>query len=114
MEKVCRKLIRQTFQISYNEVELLDRRKYAEIMREKTVITICLGSSCYRRGNQTILEVIKNYLTENNLSNDVEFKGQLCTGKCTEGPHISIDGTDYSGLDLNSCLRVLNKHFLKD
>ncbi|MBZ0242251.1 MAG: (2Fe-2S) ferredoxin domain-containing protein [Bacteroidales bacterium] len=82
-------------------------------MKSKTVITICLGSSCYRRGNQTILEVIKNYLTENELSSSVEFKGQLCTDKCTEGPNLTIDETKYSGLDINSIVKVLNHHFYK-
>ncbi len=79
----------------------------------KVVITICLGSSCYRRGNQTILEVIKNYLAEHALGDVVEFKGQLCTGKCTEGPNLSIDDTNYSGLDINSIGKVLDKHFNK-
>lgn len=80
-------------------------------MRKKTVITICLGSSCYRRGNQTILEVIKNFLAENDLSTEVEFKGQLCTGKCTEGPNLSIDDTSYSRLTPDSIIKVLNKQF---
>ncbi|MDY0078249.1 MAG: (2Fe-2S) ferredoxin domain-containing protein [Bacteroidales bacterium] len=80
-------------------------------MKNKTVITICLGSSCYRRGNQTILEVIKNYLAEHDLSKDVEFKGQLCTDKCIEGPNLSIDDTKYSGFDTNSVIKVLNHHF---
>lgn len=80
-------------------------------MSNKTVITICLGSSCYRRGNQTILEVIKNYLAEHDLSNSVEFKGQLCTDKCTEGPNLSIDDKKYSELDVNSIIKVLNNHF---
>lgn len=83
----------------------------AQTMKNKTVITICLGSSCYRRGNQTILEVIKNYLSENDLSKQVEFKGQLCTDKCTEGPNLSIDDIKYSGLDIHSIVKILNNHF---
>lgn len=83
-------------------------------MTNKTVITICLGSSCYRRGNQTILEVIKNYLAENELTDEVEFKGQLCTGKCTEGPNLSINDTNFSGLNPGSVIKVLNNHFFKD
>ncbi len=85
----------------------------AQTMKNKTVITICLGgSSCYRRGgNQTILEVIKNYLSENDLSKQVEFKGQLCTDKCTEGPNLSIDDIKYSELDIHSIIKILNNHF---
>lgn len=80
-------------------------------MKDKTHITICLGSSCYRRGNQTVLEIIKNYLEENSLTNQVEFRGHLCIGKCANGPNLRINDTDYSGLDRNSVIEVLDKHF---
>jgi len=80
-------------------------------MKKKKIITICLGSSCYRRGNQNVLEVIKNFLSENDLLDEVEFKGQLCEGKCTEGPVLIIDETEYCGLDENTVIKVLHKHF---
>ncbi len=82
-------------------------------MNEKPVISICLGSSCYRRGNQFVLEVIKDYLNKNNLKDKVVFKGHLCAGKCMEGPIVSIDNRDYVCVDNDSVIRILDKHLLK-
>lgn len=80
-------------------------------MKAKTIITICLGSSCYRRGNQDVLETIKNYLKEHNLNKKVEFKGHLCTGNCSNGPNIQINDKIYSGVDSNSIIEILDKYF---
>jgi NADH:ubiquinone oxidoreductase subunit E len=60
-------------------------------MSTLTDITVCLGSSCYSRGNREILEIIKNYLKEHQLSNEVFFHGVLCTGHCENGPIIKIN-----------------------
>lgn len=83
-------------------------------MKEKPVISICLGSSCYRRGNQFVLDVVKNYLTEHNLTHDVIFKGHLCAGKCMEGPIITIDNIDYEYIDSISVIRILDNHLMKN
>lgn len=80
-------------------------------MRYKTTISICLGSSCYRRGNQEVLEVIKGYLNEHQLSDQVEFKGHLCTGKCAEGPNLQVDGKEFHHVDRNAVVEILDKHF---
>lgn len=80
-------------------------------MKNKTSIVICLGSSCYRRGNQTVLEVVKNYLSDNHLNDQVEFRGHLCTGNCLDGPNIKINDTKYSGVDSVSIIEILNSHF---
>ena len=80
-------------------------------MKETTVISICLGSSCYRRGNQEVLEVIKKYLSSHKLTDKVEFKGHLCQGKCAEGPNFFINNTGYQKIDRNSVIDILNQHF---
>lgn len=80
-------------------------------MKEKTIISICLGSSCYRRGNQEVLEVIKKYLIANNLTDKVEFKGHLCQGQCEDGPNFYVNGVGYQKIDRNSVIDILNQHF---
>lgn len=83
-------------------------------MKSKTVVTICLGSSCYRRGNQAILEIVKDYLAKNNLESKVEFKGHLCTGNCTKGPNLKIDADEYHRVDENSVIEILNRYFVPE
>lgn len=80
-------------------------------MKPKTCITICLGSACYHRGNQLVLETIKKYLKENHLSDQVEFKGHLCEGNCSKGPNFKLNNKLYSGIDQNSVIEILDKHF---
>ena len=79
-------------------------------MKSKTIISICLGSSCYRRGNQEVLEVVKKYLADHNFADEVEFKGHLCKGQCADGPVIHINGTSYRLVDRNSVIDILDKH----
>ncbi|MEA3317911.1 MAG: NAD(P)H-dependent oxidoreductase subunit E [Bacteroidota bacterium] len=80
-------------------------------MKNNTNITICLGSSCYRRGNQAVLEIIKAYLKENNLKDKVDFKGHLCTGNCLNGPNLKINEEKYFGVSQDSVIEILDKYF---
>ena len=57
----------------------------------KRQIRICLGSSCFSRGNNTNLGAIKKYLSENNLEAEIDFCGHLCEELCSKGPIIRID-----------------------
>jgi NADH:ubiquinone oxidoreductase subunit E len=43
-------------------------------MEEKKEIVICLGSSCFARGNNKNLEFIQEYLKVNDLKAKITFK----------------------------------------
>ena len=55
-------------------------------------ITVCMGSSCFSRGNSTNAEIIQRFLAEKKLTDKVAVKGCLCEGDCKNGPNIRIDG----------------------
>lgn len=63
-----------------------------------TVITICMGSSCFSRGNNINAEIIERFLREHNLIAEVEIQGCLCEGHCKEGPNIKINGELLQGV----------------
>lgn len=65
----------------------------------KLNITVCMGSSCFARGNAQNLEFIENYIKENNLDAEIELSGARCEGKCATGPNITINGTEYNEVD---------------
>ncbi len=67
-------------------------------MEKKINIRLCLGSSCYSRGNDKVLEKIKNYLRSHNLEDQVDFRGSLCCGKCSHGPNLEIDGQKFKAI----------------
>lgn len=62
-------------------------------------ITVCMGSSCFARGNDKNLEFIENYINENGLSAEIDLAGTRCEGKCLTGPNIIIDGVEYHEVD---------------
>ncbi len=74
-------------------------------------IVICMGSSCFSRGNNKTLGIIKEYIGARNLDLDVKLKGALCTGKCKDGPNIIVGGTPYSGVEAGTVIDILEHHF---
>lgn len=82
-------------------------------MKEKTKLVLCLGSSCYSRGNQYVLELVKKYLNDNNLKDVTDFRGQLCTGNCSHGPILKINDVVFNDIDTNNIIKILNKHYFK-
>ena len=44
----------------------------------KRRISICLGSSCFARGNNANIAVVKQFLADRGLEAEVTFTGQLC------------------------------------
>jgi NADH:ubiquinone oxidoreductase subunit E len=58
-------------------------------------IEICMGSSCFTRGNRESLGLIESFLLMNQLKAEVELKGSLCMDCCGKGPHIKINGETF-------------------
>ena len=79
-------------------------------MEYKSSIKICLGSSCFSRGNAKTLDIIKNYLKKNESFKLIEFKGNLCAGSCNEGPIIFIDDTKYTNVNETNIKAILDQN----
>lgn len=73
-------------------------------------ITICMGSSCFSRGNNRNIEVIQDYLNSGNLPPQVELTGHLCEGHCKVGPNVTVNGKMYHEVDPIVIISLLN-HF---
>ncbi len=77
----------------------------------KIELVICLGSSCFSRGNRETLEALKAYLKENKLEDRVMFKGQLCSGSCNTGPVIWINGKQYEAVTPAGAIGIIEQSF---
>ena len=73
-----------------------------------TNIEICMGSSCFSRGNNRNIEVIQDYLALQKLPPGVELTGHLCQGHCKTGPNVSIKGKMYHEVDPIVIIGLLN------
>lgn len=76
-------------------------------------IRICLGSSCYSRGNNVHLEVIRKYIAENHLEAEISFSGHLCEELCSSGPILRIDDKVYKEVNLSGLYRILEEEFAR-
>jgi len=58
-------------------------------------IVICLGSSCFARGNAQNLAVIEDFLHGRDLKATVRFSGKLCQDECNLGPNLMVAGRSH-------------------
>jgi NADH:ubiquinone oxidoreductase subunit E len=77
---------------------------------EKIRVVVCMGSSCFSRGNSLMLKILQDYIRENGLENRVEIRGSLCEDSCKCGPNITINGMRYSAPSETACLKLLAGH----
>jgi len=73
----------------------------------KHTIKVCMGSSCFARGNTDNLNFLENYIKENGLDAEIELAGELCKEQCSKGPNIYIDNVLYSEVDIGNLKDVL-------
>jgi len=74
----------------------------------KLNINVCMGSSCFARGNDANLEFIENYVKENGLDAKIDLCGSRCEGKCVTGPNIVINGIEYTEVNEEKLQDILD------
>ena len=77
----------------------------------KTEIRICLGSSCFARGNKKMVQVVQQFLMQHQLEDKVIFHGAHCFGHCGEGPMIQIGDKLIHSDDPDELKKILKNHF---
>ena len=78
--------------------------------KEKLRVELCMGSSCFARGNCSTLMGLEEFVEENGLSDRVDLEGHLCLGKCNTGPHLKIGDKEYSGVsDPDAVIDLIRK-----
>ncbi len=59
-------------------------------------LTVCIGSSCYIKGSQSVVERLQELIAENKLENDIDLCGSFCMGRCRQGVCVTIDDDTFS------------------
>ncbi len=73
----------------------------------KHVIEICMGSSCFARGNDRNLGIIERFLADRGLEAEVLLRGSRCRDCCSQGPNISVDGILYGEVSRERMEKIL-------
>ena len=81
------------------------------MLKKKTVL-ICLGSSCFARGNKHLVQEIRQYLDEHKLGHRVDFKGKHCFSNCENGPAIQIDDKRFDHISKDNIRGILDNELL--
>ena len=82
-------------------------------MAQGTEMHICLGSSCFSRGNKEVVMFIRDYLKRNHLEDKVVFKGARCMGHCSNGPNLTINGEVIENVTIARIEGILEKELAK-
>ena len=79
----------------------------------KPNITICMGSSCFARGNEKNVAFCEKFLAARGLRDEVDIVlgASLCTGNCTEGPIVIVDGKVHTQVDEGVMSDILENLF---
>jgi hypothetical protein len=80
--------------------------------KDPAEIAICMGSSCYARGNKRHLRIVKKYIEYHGLCGKVVLKGHLCEGLCQDGPNITLDDQVFNINDPDFLEYVLDQYLI--
>ena len=62
-------------------------------------VQVCVGSSCYLKGSQDIVELLQNAVVEHNIEDEVVLSGSFCIGKCNRvGVTVQVDDDIHVGI----------------
>ncbi len=82
-------------------------------MGQSYEIEICLGSSCFSRGNREVVQIIRDYLRKNHLDDKVVLRGARCMNRCSEGPSVVINGRTFAGIGVTDIEKILEKELVQ-
>jgi len=85
--------------LSYEEVKLMSKIK----------ITVCMGSSCFARGNQQNLAFIEAFIKTHDLEAEIDLAGARCENKCASGPNVIINGVEYNSVNEAKLEEILTR-----
>ena len=93
--------------ITGNEISLINGS--GSKGHEKLMISVCVGTSCFVRGSQSLLQALIRYIDQNDLSHLVDVKATFCMEKCDKGPNIRIGDTQIERCTFERALEVLTE-----
>ena len=83
-------------------------------MNDKKEIVICLGSSCFSRGNKQLVKTVDHFLQKHNLNSKVNFRGAHCMEMCDKGPVLKIQDEFFTSVNVTNIIEILSKSLLSE
>lgn len=73
-------------------------------------VCICMGSSCFSRGNVRMVSMVRDLVARQGLGERVVLEGHLCEGLCKHGPNVTIDGNLQQRADPAEVVEAIRQH----
>ena len=70
-------------------------------------VKLCMGSSCFARGNGDMLAFLEEYIASHHLDACVELSGCHCQNHCSEGPNLFINDEKYMNVSKEKATELL-------
>ena len=70
-------------------------------------VSVCLGSSCFARGNGALLPELQDQIGRRGLTEAVELRGHLCSDACSSGPWVRIGDREIRACDSGETLDTI-------
>jgi biotin synthase len=67
--------------------------------QRELLIGVCMGSSCFSRGNNRTVAAVQDFITGQRLGGRAVLEGHLCEGLCKDGPNVMIGGEIFQRAD---------------
>ncbi len=75
-------------------------------------IYVCVGSSCHLKGSYDIINLMKENLEKNGLTEKVKLSAAFCLGKCTDGVSIKVNEEVICGVSKDNFDQVFKQYVL--
>ena len=63
------------------------------------IVQVCVGSSCYLKGSQTIIDLFESAIAEHRIEDEVVLTGSFCIGKCNRvGVTVQVNDDVHVGI----------------
>ena len=77
----------------------------------KLSISICMGSSCFARGNDKNLALLEEVIKVNNLELKVDLMGSRCENICSKGPTIKVNDVYQYAITKEAIVEILKEYY---
>ena len=76
-------------------------------------VQVCVGSSCYLKGSQEIVELLEDSVSAHGLTEEVVLSGSFCIGKCNRvGVTVQVNDEIHVGITRDNFREFFREHIL--
>jgi NADH-quinone oxidoreductase subunit G len=81
---------------------------------ERANVSVCLGTNCYLKGSQEVLNSVLRHAEETGLENRLDVRAAFCLEECEHGPNAIIDGEHAHHCTAKNIVELLNSRIGSD